>query len=1185
MDLNGGFGSSAETAGAAGTSAGSTSRHVNGHGDIARPSKAGTPSQSKSVDLHAAASAVMPPPPLIVKSEKAQGKARQVDAPESIMAWTSSAPQDDTPPEQLLAEILPQTENLVPLAAIVERMSNYGYEALQILSETLSSLPSDQRRLKIFTTAVTVQRQIAKLVALTLWSRLSKDLQKARDTVGLLCEQFAQAEDAVKELTAMRNMLPHSRLRNFDLISATEVLRAGALTSLPSVIKMSDYRISDGRAHFNVPDLFEASLTIDGPFPSGRWYLLTIRFHFKVTGVGKERFPRVPKKHFRDAILDQVNAELAPPPPLPPEDETKAATPQDAPLMRFFRHLESRALQYQLDILAHQAGEISNGAWRGNMAVERDGKTQALRLSYWTRLRPRPEAHRSAKPLAPHPLRNGGSITISIESEQSDRGSGRSLARILFGRSTAADVDSLCRKRLGVDWRTEKSIKEGLEYTPFQVNVGALDVQTLLRTAVHTHTSAILQKCRTQILQSSHVLGIGPQGCELRDGNGEGHEDQSPRLSVKLCGSMSISIGIDAITGRVMIEEDVIRVPDASSSSDSGTKADAAIFQQNSERLNRDPNHIVEVLQALRHHAIARDLEQKACFLGLECVPRLALQASEYAKLGAFPEALVFLALPQCPNWYLAAQFAIHPHRIALISTNGYMMNGQLFLVLNTLQWLDRHKFIKSLVTPGTDTEKGDTNDLADFELDELSHLHWYGVAIVNYFRIEQQLQARGLAISHTTSLPPFAIDKQGGFSDRLHSAITSVASKIPAICLRSHDVLGASSVLLKPNIFIRLSRWWDRRSCSAEIVVRLSLRSSTNRMTRLEPLALGGVGLIEYDAEYKQLTFSTSDIDNCIGWFLMEWDRFSRIGMLVKAVERARRWPGGRARGWKVTEFDFVHANFSYAPDRCASVTWSRSPTGHGTPEGYLLRVYTSKTASSVENASKLTFEEQTAEDVEEEDRNPHEYVEGALEQNLNMGTSYAPGFWPSFLCLLRETLPVLEILRTASKDSLKDVKAPALEFVSACWYRLRYGMSYALDIRYLTGSRFIIADASRPLFGPTHDHAASGLTALPDFHQITKEAVTDYYSLVQEAKQSASEGDDLAAQLSFGSKTDDADMGDSPAAVDLRRAVLCAADEAVVGPILSGMLASVREKIEKAGGDGEEAEAAKPTSTSTST
>jgi len=1207
---NAGVGEGVGGSGSAGAS--SAHRHINGNSEHS-PSKALTGAPQLVTSSMAPPATI--PLPAAFKSEKAQGKARQIDP---VRTWPSAngstkasgAAQamiyDDTPPEVLLAELLPQTENLVPLAAIVERMSNYGYEALQILSETLSSLPSEQRRQSIFNTAITCQRQIAKLVALALWSRLSGDLQKARDAVGLLCEQFAQAEDAVKELTGIRQMLPQSRLRNFDLISATDVFRAGAYPRLPAIIKtsavhekkmddkavddlveeledairlrlschdvvplqMSDYRIADGRAHFNVPHLFQASLTCDGPFPLGRWYLLTVRFNFRVTGAGKDRFPRVPKKQFREILLEQVNAELSPPPPMPPEsDGAQAAKELDAnnnagrppPLVKFFRHLEQRALQYQLDILAFQAGELSQTEWKENLRVERDAQTQALRLTYWTRLGVKP----AGRQLPLQPSRTGGSITLTVQSEEKTTGTARSISRLLFGDEEQSRPDSLRVKSLGVRWRVDKSVNASSD-RDFAVRSDDLDVGKLLNQVVGAHAQAILDGLRRDILQSAHLLGLSEEACELRTIGGPSAGGDFPKLIIRLCGALTICIEVQPITGQIVIREDVEPIPDASSGdSAAGTQADVAIFTQSKERLNRDPAQVVDVLRILRQYAVSEDIEQKACFLGLEAHNRLPLPPVEFAKLGASPDAVLFLSLPECPNWYLVAQIAAHPPRIALTNASSYMVHGQTYGLLGNIQWINRAKVLASLhEAESSPAEQQFKGSLADVDLDELAHLHWYAVALVSYVRIEQQLHSRHIPFSHTLATPPLAKDRLTEGKPDLQEPVGKVASKVPVICIRSADLLGNSAVLVKPNIFVRLSKWWDRAACSAQIVVRLSLRSQC-RMTKFEPL--GGSGTIEYDAAMRQLTFSTTDIDNCVAWFLIEWDRFSRIGMLVKAVERARKWPGGRARGWKVLSFDLHRTTFTYAPGRCATVTWSRSIPGQPTPEAFVLRVFSQRQDHQLNGTAEAHFAEAMEEDGANE--NPHECIETALEQNLNAGSIFSPGFWPSFLCLLHETLPVLEILHEVCKDDLTDASAPTLELRSACWYRLRYGTDHGLDVRYLAGSRFVIADAARPLLGPSKSEAASGFVSLPSFHRTTREAVTSYYTLARQFAPGSTSANGAHGDAT-GVENEHADSGkvSTPAAVDLRRAVLCAADEAIVGPILSAVLASVREQLRQA-------------------
>ncbi len=103
----------------------------------------------------------------------------------------------------------------------------------------MSSLTGEQRRGKVFNTALEVRRQFIKLLVLTIWSSKSSGITRARDLVGLVNEQFGQANDAVQELTEIRKSLPNSRTRRLDLPSAVEVLSTGTLASVPHAIKVS----------------------------------------------------------------------------------------------------------------------------------------------------------------------------------------------------------------------------------------------------------------------------------------------------------------------------------------------------------------------------------------------------------------------------------------------------------------------------------------------------------------------------------------------------------------------------------------------------------------------------------------------------------------------------------------------------------------------------------------------------------------------------------------------------------------------------------------------------------------------------------------------------------------------------------------------------------------------------------
>ncbi|KAN0064490.1 mediator complex subunit [Thecaphora frezii] len=289
-----------------------------------------------------------------VAAADAKGKAREVD------------PIHEIPIEQLEQELPLEEADLVPLAALVERLANHGYEAFQNLAETLPSLPSSSRRAKIFATALDVRKQFVKLLVLVRWSKDVSDLQKARNIISLLSEQQWQHEDVFAGLTDVRKILPNARMRNADLPTAIDVLRTGTYRRLPTSIKdmvvpakpftdeeaieivaqledslrlrmacreivpapMSRYRIQDGKVHFRVPGLFETQLTASssGLAPTSasaeeaaaadRWWLLDLKFDIRITGSNAEAaiklFPRKPRKAYRERLRIWGDHELEP---------------------------------------------------------------------------------------------------------------------------------------------------------------------------------------------------------------------------------------------------------------------------------------------------------------------------------------------------------------------------------------------------------------------------------------------------------------------------------------------------------------------------------------------------------------------------------------------------------------------------------------------------------------------------------------------------------------------------------------------------------------------------------------------------------------------------------------------------------------------------------------------------------
>lgn len=75
---------------------------------------------------------------------------------------------------------------------------------------------------------------------------------------------------------------------------------------------MSHYSISNGRALFRVKGLFDASVTLEGSDDQDRFFLLSVKFDFRITGLGKQKYKRSPEGQDRLTILDDGNIHLTP---------------------------------------------------------------------------------------------------------------------------------------------------------------------------------------------------------------------------------------------------------------------------------------------------------------------------------------------------------------------------------------------------------------------------------------------------------------------------------------------------------------------------------------------------------------------------------------------------------------------------------------------------------------------------------------------------------------------------------------------------------------------------------------------------------------------------------------------------------------------------------------------------------
>ena len=107
---------------------------------------------------------------------------------------------------------------------------------------TYNSLPArsdvDRKRM-IIEYVVATRRQVIKLLVLLRWSRdNTKDVERSMNLISFLQRQNFQLERTVDGLKAVRDLLLNARVRNYDILTAVDVLSKGDYLRLPPIFKV-----------------------------------------------------------------------------------------------------------------------------------------------------------------------------------------------------------------------------------------------------------------------------------------------------------------------------------------------------------------------------------------------------------------------------------------------------------------------------------------------------------------------------------------------------------------------------------------------------------------------------------------------------------------------------------------------------------------------------------------------------------------------------------------------------------------------------------------------------------------------------------------------------------------------------------------------------------------------------------
>ncbi|SPO26094.1 related to RNA polymerase II mediator complex protein pmc1 [Ustilago trichophora] len=784
-----------------------------------------------------------------------------------------------------------------------------------------------------------------------------------------------------------------------------------------------------------------------------------------------------------------------------------------------------------MDILQHQAYELCRLNWGSNLRIETAERPRRLIVHYWTQAQGATGAsHKVDGPAA------GGSVQITIVDLPDRTGASKTLAKLFDdddddddddaaqteGRATLMTVK---RRGLQITWDAHSSILADSETSDLAISPHSLDIEALLSLVVKRHTLSLLRSLQRRILVSDHPVSrlLRPEDCTLCTEHAQRQGDEFSTgteatsfsfLQVELHGSNRQR----ATSPSRAPFPPCLLFAATFTASILTTRPTYARLAEASDRINNSVDSLFDVLYRLEVFARVEDWERMASYLGFRAVRKLNLRPQDLAKFGptASPEAAPQLFIPlrdSFPGYFLALQPSeLAGASIALVYVVQVMEpTGAPSLTVQSIEWLDRAKIASSAKL---DTMLRETTQYRpesgkqELTMEELAQVHSYCLALVSYFRVEQQLRMRGIPYLHLNGAKAHAVNEgtqadardNGLFDDEdAEGAAAAIEAAPENEADQTHQQDSDSSVAALVPTF--------DRSC-VQMLIKLRMKSRRFRAlhkivayaTTSDQHSTSPATWIDFDDETSLLTLSTRDLDNCIPIFYTQWERVMRMVQLTREVLNASRAWQQRALRCRISckkpsdlvelrRFDFDMVIFSYGTitvddverKLLVRVRWQDAKM-EMTPYnnlpitqsgGYILE-FGSVPALEVESVDKVSIHATSVLSAQQaapkEDTvskwfedvhasvNPHNTMAFELRRTVNVAARSAAMsamahpqlermVWKGFFKLLQDTLPLVEIK-------------------GATWFRLRFQDCYALDIRLATQSRLIVSDASRSLF-----------------------------------------------------------------------------------------------------------------------
>ncbi|KAF9911460.1 mediator complex subunit [Lobosporangium transversale] len=473
-------------------------------------------------------------------------------ASQTNVASTSSASSSLV----IATPVLPRNlAGMVPLGAIIHRMTNEAFSDLSNLSDILPSMTDAQKKLHILEYTLSKREQFIKLLVLTKWAKSAHKFQQCQDIVGFLRHENELFTRAVGGLFETYRMFGRARVRNFDIPTAIDVLTTGTYQRLPSRIKQvyvadeppsrtemaatlerlddvirmrllcdelvppaMKYTIGKGKVKFVVANEFQVTLTVSGPGSpmDVPWRIVGLEILVKPIGGSFQGLDTSLSELQMRAIIHAAQKAMDSSSPANATQYTvvpagpESGAPANQALLRLYDYLHMVSLHLLIELVYIQAQYVRSG-WNNRLLVDINKPQRSyVRLTYWgsgmttaTQTQtsaPAPKRRASASPSTLSGAQIQGLVSqqehfLEIRIEERE-GPKSEIPEGLAGALVDSKSLGYPKAYIKVIWsQVVKGVISEQEVGPIlELDPSNIHVERLLLKTVNTHTGQVMQE-------------------------------------------------------------------------------------------------------------------------------------------------------------------------------------------------------------------------------------------------------------------------------------------------------------------------------------------------------------------------------------------------------------------------------------------------------------------------------------------------------------------------------------------------------------------------------------------------------------------------------------------------------------------------------------------------------------------